>query len=503
MPTYLITNTVTWIGFTTLSAGDRLIVTPGAGLVIPDAELTDFGAGGASTISFAGYVYLDQVTVDRNATFTLTATGQFLSDTQGAALQIGGTAFSATGQTHFDTAGTISVMNGTGIQTWGAANVVINSGHISADVGVFLASNLDHLINSGTILGVTHAVHMEDFGLTLTNLGTLSASHGSAVLVEGDSASVTNSGNITGSGAFEVAADISFHLTNSGTITGNITSTGAAADVIANSGTITGTVALGLGNDSYAGGHLMGDLSMGLGNDTVDARGNAVSGVIFDAGGSDTYLVDSPLTRIVDTGPGIDRVLAWTSFHLDGGLETLILQGASDLNGSGNMLANRISGNFGDNELFGGMGNDTLAGGDGSDTLRGGLGNDALFGGDGDDVLRGDWGSDTLTGGLGHDTFVFTALSHSTVASPDLITDFTQGEDHIDLSAIDAISGNGAQDAFIFIGIAAFSHVAGQLHYVQTAGATVVEMDTNGDGQADAAIRLGGLLTLTAADFVL
>ena len=507
MTTYLITNYVTWLGFSTLNADDRLIVAPTGGLVMPDTDLSVLGAGGPTAIAFGGYVYLDQVTIDRHVSFTIAATGQFVSDTAGAGLQLGGTVASATGQAHLDAAGTISVANGVGVQTCGGQNVVINAGRITADVGVDLASTLDHLTNSGSILGLTHAVHMQDVGVSLTNIGSLNASHGSAVLVDGDSSSILNTGSISGAaGAIEAVAGISFHLTNSGTITGNISSTGAAQDTIVNSGTITGDVSLGAGNDWFGGGHLSGTLSMGLGNDTVDARGNAVAGEILDSGGNDTYYVDSDLIRIVDTGPGRDVVLAWSSFHLDAGLEVLRLFGAGDLNGFGNGLNNRLTGNAGDNRLSGGMGIDTLSGGAGDDVLRGGMGADVLFGGAGDDILRGDLGRDTMTGGRGHDTFVFNALSHTgaDAASADTITDFMQGEDRIDLSGIDAIRGNAnAHDPFSFIGSGAFSHTAGEVQTVQSAGATLIGLDVDGDGVADAVIKLAGLYTLNAGDFVL
>jgi Ca2+-binding RTX toxin-like protein len=507
MTTYLITNFVTWVGFTTLHAGDRLVVAPGGGLVMPGTDLSVLGAGGPAGISFGGYVYLDQVTVNKDVSFTLTSTGQFVSDTEGAGLQIGGTASTATGQTRLDTAGEISVLNGIGIQTWGAQNIILNTGRITADVGVFLASNLDSLTNSGTITGITHAVHLQDFGLSLTNLGSLAAASGSAVLVDGDSASVTNSGSITGPVmALELATDISFHLTNSGTITGAITSTGASADVIANSGTISGDVSLGAGNDSFGGGHLVGNLDMGLGDDTVDARGAAISGMIRDAGGDDTYYVDSASTRLFDSGPGKDLVLAWSSFRLDSGLEALTLMGAGDLSGGGNGLANQINGNEGNNILTGGGGQDRLAGNGGDDDLRGGLGADQLFGGDGADILRGGAGRDVMTGGADGDAFVFSALSQSgaDTATADLITDFTPDEDHIDLSALDAVRGNSrADDAFTFIGSEDFGHVAGQLQVTQSNGMTWVALDVDGNGAADALIGLSGLLTLTAGDFVL
>ncbi|MBI1172197.1 hypothetical protein GC209_12410 [bacterium] len=504
MTTFLITNYVTWVGFTTLNAGDRLIVAPSGGLVMPNTDISVLGAGGPTAMSFGGYVYLDQVTVDAQVTFSIASTGQFFSDSTAAALQLGGTVAAATGQAHLDAEGTISVLNGIGAQTWGGQNEVMNAGRITAMIGVDLASAQDHLTNTGTITGTTHGVEMLGNGQSLSNLGTLSASHGCAVLVAGDDASLENSGTLSGS--VEITGSGSFHLTNSGSLTGSILSIGSAQVSIANSGTISGDVTLGAGNDRFGGGHLTGTLSMGLGNDTVDARGNAVAGEILDAGGNDTYLVDSDLTRIVDTGPGRDTVLSWASFHLDAGLEVLTLCGAGDLNGFGNAMNNRIAGNSGDNRLLGGMGNDVLLGNDGNDVLAGGMGADALYGGEGDDILRGDLGRDTLTGGLGHDTFVFSAPGQTgpTASTADTVTDFTQGEDRIDLSGIDAIQGNGAsQDVFTYIGADAFSHVAGQVQAVHSGGMTLISLDVNGDAVADAVIKLVGVYDLTAGDFVL
>ena len=70
--------------------------------------------------------------------------------------------------------------------------------------------------------------------------------------------------------------------------------------------------------------------------------------------------------------------------------------------------------------LTGTGGNDILQGHDGADVINAGLGND---------ILRDGNGSDALTGGDGADVFV---LSHDGVV--DTITDFTVGEDKLDLS---------------------------------------------------------------------
>jgi hypothetical protein len=57
--------------------------------------------------------------------------------------------------------------------------------------------------------------------------------------------------------------------------------------------------------------------------------------------------------------------------------------------------------------------------------------------------------------------------------------------------------------AFTWIGSAAFSNVAGQLHMTTAAGITVVSGDINGDHVADFQIELQGNVTLTAVDFIL
>ena len=105
----------------------------------------------------------------------------------------------------------------------------------------------------------------------------------------------------------------------------------------------------------------------------------------------------------------------------------------------------RVFGGEGDDRLEGGDDPDDLYGEEGDDSLNGGAGGDRLFGGEGADTLDGgsgeDWllggeGDDTLTGGAGADTFVFTP-DHG----DDTITDFSDGEDLIDLSGLEGITG--------------------------------------------------------------
>ena len=88
-------------------------------------------------------------------------------------------------------------------------------------------------------------------------------------------------------------------------------------------------------------------------------------------------------------------------------------------------------------------------------------------------------------------------------SSVDTITDFSHAQaDQIDLHLIDAING-GADDAFSFIGSAAFSHTAGELHYTAVSGGIMVSGDTNGDGVADFQFKAGGIASLSSSDFIL
>ncbi len=84
----------------------------------------------------------------------------------------------------------------------------------------------------------------------------------------------------------------------------------------------------------------------------------------------------------------------------------------------------------GDDRLVGKFGNDLLIGDSGDDDLQGRIGADSLFGGGGNDGLGGGGGDDLLTGGTGRDTFVFARGG-----GHDVITDFVDGLDRIDLSS--------------------------------------------------------------------
>ncbi len=155
--------------------------------------------------------------------------------------------------------------------------------------------------------------------------------------------------------------------------------------------------------------------------------------------------------------------------------------------------------------VVGARGSDMLYGQDGNDTLLGGWGVDHLDGGTGDDHLTGGKGQDFLTGGSGADTFVYNNFKQSLpgASNRDIITDFSESDgDKIQLTRIDERVGH-KHEAPLHLAGDAFTHTAGELiQYIDSNHNTIIAGDLNGDGVADFEIKLHGVHTLTASDFI-
>jgi len=232
-----------------------------------------------------------------------------------------------------------------------------------------------------------------------------------------------------------------------------------AGNINGNGNNLNNTITGNEGNNQLGGGNGNDLLDGGTGQDT------------FDGGdGNDTFVVDNSAEIITEAvGGGLDEVRSSVTYTLGNNLETLILTGAANIDGTGNGTANLIEGNTGNNRLDGSFGIDTLRGGVGNDTyvvdetndvieervnegtdlvissqdytlsihledltltgsapltgtgnegrntitgnngnnvLNGLGGNDTLTGGEGNDSLNGGAGGDTMTGGNGDDTYV-------------------------------------------------------------------------------------------------
>lgn len=151
-------------------------------------------------------------------------------------------------------------------------------------------------------------------------------------------------------------------------------------------GTIYSEKILGFGgNDKLEG--LAGNdhLDGGIGADTMEG-----------GAGNDIYIVDNIGDRVIEAGNGgTDAVHSTITYNLAASVENLVLTGSAAINGTGNLLANRLTGNGAANQLVGGLGADSLFGNGGNDTLLGGTEADLLDGGAGIDLLQGGAGNDT------------------------------------------------------------------------------------------------------------
>ena len=172
---------------------------------------------------------------------------------------------------------------------------------------------------------------------------------------------------------------------------------------------------------------------------SIELRGCSAS----ELSASDFKMPDGETTKITIDGAWITRPSAeyngsdGAALYMNGEVDgTAYAKGGQDrvFGGEGD---DRLDGGSSADALYGEEGNDVIEGGYGPDRLFGGEGNDKLTGGPGgySDLLVGGEGHDALTGGGGADIFVF-GRGHGT----DFVTDFGNGADVIDLSALKGIS---------------------------------------------------------------
>lgn len=329
---------------------------------------------------------------------------------------------------------------------------------------------------------------------------------------------------------FEHIIGTDYGDTLSGNAFDNLLSGSAGADLLNGmdgsdelSGGLAGDTLLGgAGDDRLDGGYGDDHLEGGTGHDTAIYSGfgggirinlNLGGPQNTGAAGMDTLIEIESLIggdfNDVFVGLSVDNTLFGY-----GGSDRLFGLGGNDTldGGAGNDVIvggngdDILSGGFsGRDVLLGGGGNDSMSGGEELDQLRGGTGSDTLFGGQGRDVLvGGDFNAGAFLGDGAVDVFLFLSVDESRPGgrSRDVIRDFEQGIDIIDLSGIDAIAHTlGEDDAFSFVGASSFSGVPGELRALEVNGNTVIRADVDGDARADFELLLNGSFILTASDF--
>jgi Ca2+-binding RTX toxin-like protein len=439
-----------------------------------------------------------------------------------------------------------SISGGTvGVRMVGSNAALLNDGEITSSMGngATLSGAKAAVVNNGLIATTSSAAN--DYGLyvfsdsaAVQNHGTISAAGGDGLYALNAYASPTgtfellNTGTISGAQVAVRVTDafngLTAKIVNAGTMDGDVLFSSAHDLYDGRAGQVFGQVQMGTGNDTAFGGSGSETMSGGSGTDLMEGGGGAdlLNGdngedTMEGGAGADTLNGGNQADEI-DGGEGNDVVSGGTGADiLEGGegIDTLSYTtsaGAVQVNlGTGETLFNdaqgdivsgfeRVLGSQHGDMLIGSNGEDTLHGSGGFDYLAGGWGRDQIRGGAGNDTLDGGAGRNALIGGDGRDSFKFSVLADSGVdgGSRDVIRDFVQGQDVIDLSAIDpsALPGN---QAFAFRGNLGFSGNAAEVAFLHSFGNTLVSLDADADGGADMSIMLTGLVTLVATDFVL
>ncbi|MBL8713128.1 MAG: type I secretion C-terminal target domain-containing protein [Alphaproteobacteria bacterium] len=244
------------------------------------------------------------------------------------------------------------------------------------------------------------------------------------------------------------------------------------------------------------------------GNTAVNTLdGGQGADTLIGGAGNDVYIVDNIGDAIVENlAEGTDIVQSSVDYTLSANVENLVLNGTSNLNGTGNASVNILTGNSGDNTLDGAGGADTMIGGLGNDTYIVDIGTDVISenasegtdtvmssnsytlganlenlvltgagnlngtgnalvntitGTTGNNVLNGAAGADTMIGGNGNDTYAVDDVGDVVVENSSEGTDTVQSSisyvlsaniENLTLTGAASINGTGNTDVNILTG---------------------------------------------------
>jgi Ca2+-binding RTX toxin-like protein len=415
------------------------------------------------------------------------------------------------------------------------AQEVAGAGDVNGDgIGDFIIGQPDTDIGANSLAGRVSVVFGRHYVLPQSDFMYLSALNGSdgfriegSKMGEGVGRYVAGLGDINGDGLGDIAAFSGEATAGAADVASVIFGTTAPFQAVLQPGSLDGS------NGFRAGFAHLGfapEAALAAAGDVNhDGFGDVVMGVSAASPGGKSFAGESYV--IYGKAPA-----APTPIYGTDGDDVLIGTSGIDL----------IAGKLGNDLIEGGPAGDTMYGDAGSDTLSyahaaepvtvdftnyalntgeakgdyfegfenlmGSAFADSLGGDHNANVLTGLAGADVLWGRGGNDVFRYELASDSPRgAGRDSIGDFNPGGsktvvDRIDLMAIDAntCSCMPLNDAFKFIGTAAFNGRAGQLRLLSNSTGVIVQGDTNGDRIADLEIKLRGVTTLsaiTAADF--
>ena len=416
--------------------GNDIYVVDNASDVVTEA----FGAGTdtvQSSISYALTANVENLTLTGadNINATGNALNNLLTGNSAANILSGG-------------AGANTMIGGAGDDTYLVDN--------KSDVVSEAASEGDDTVQSSVSYSLT--INVEN--LVLTGTGNINAT-GNAFnnLLTGNSAANILSGGAGADTMAGGAGDDTYVVDNAGDVVRE--ASGAGTDTVQSSVSYSLTTNVenlllsGTGNINGIGNDLVNTINGNAGNNTID--GGVGADTMAGGAGDDIYVVDNAGDVITEvSGAGTDTVLAFISYALTTNAENLLLTGTSNINGTGNDLANTITGNAGNNTIDGGAEADNLGGGagddtylvdntsdlvseeasDGTDTVQSsvtytlgrnienlfltgtgnlnGTGNDLaniITGNAGNNTIDGGAGADNLAGGAGDDTYLVDSTS--------------------------------------------------------------------------------------------
>jgi hypothetical protein len=411
-------------GTAILSAGDNdnitntglgvSITAEGDAIVMNGMDVALYNEDGATIQSLSGSAVVFAQKAYMRSTSTITASAD--------AVLAGGanTTFLLTG------AGAIQAQSGRGIVSTAAKFTLTTESELAtitaASDALSLSGNNATITNNSAIVSTGAAgINASGKSAIITNGRNIEgATYG--ILSTGDSAVITNGGDILsdgiGIGVFgnksivtsnlHVTADVALAIGGRGTVFTNaneirgesataatIAITASGKTTIINKGAIHAAsgdaIEAGTGRDIVRNtGSIFGDVALGGGNDVFSALKGEVTGVVAGGSGDDVYITGIALAIREKAGGGIDTVQSKFTYTLGANVENLQLLGNGTMDATGNKLANILTGNSGDNHL---------------------------------------------TGRGGRDIFVFT-----TGFGHDIVTDFTDRQDRLDMSDYKGIS---------------------------------------------------------------
>ncbi|OYX62032.1 MAG: hypothetical protein B7Y89_11275 [Novosphingobium sp. 32-60-15] len=234
-----------------------------------------------------------------------------------------------------------------------------------------------------------------------------------------------------------------------------------------NASAFTGASGVNVNNAPYSnnvvftGSSAADSIAVGPGAHVLDGGAGSDSAQVILSGTTNSTLTQTGTTIRATTGSNITDISNFEQVSV-----SLQFSGGASINATGVTSALTFSVGYGTS-------NHSVTGGNGNDRFEN------HFGGGSTTI-----GTTTMTGGAGADTYSYTGFG--TNFDKDVIADFAT-EDRIDLSLIGLFNPSAPVR---FIGTATFSNIVNQVRYAKSGSTTLLQVDGNGDGVADATLTI-------------